>query len=159
MKKPFISYFIPCLGEVKHSFEQKGLEIKQIVPSLSAEFRLHLNTSCFLFFSSFFFFFFLFRVLHWWITVLVLCSWYITFTICLLQTLGKSVCPTSGCFSMQEKREGIVAAKDIFFDWYSTVGYSWSNEEFGGGRIIEKAGIQRSQRYYFSGKYCWIVNL
>lgn len=34
MKRPFISYYIPSLGEVKHSFEQKGLEVEQIAPSL-----------------------------------------------------------------------------------------------------------------------------
>lgn len=58
---------------------------------------------------------------------------------------------------MQEK--GIVAAKDACLDQFPTVGCSWSNEEFGGERRIEKAGIQRSYQYCFSGKYHWVVNL
>lgn len=58
---------------------------------------------------------------------------------------------------MQEK--GIVAAKDACLDWFPTVGCSWSNEEFWGERRIEEAGIQRLYRYYFSGKYRWVVNL
>lgn len=50
MKKPFISYCIPCLGEVKHLFEQKDLEIKQIVPSLEMQPDLCWNAACLLFF-------------------------------------------------------------------------------------------------------------